>query len=485
MVTREVQGCRMVPPSWRADVATKLVSMQKCEDIGAEVPATTFECPSIPVGTPCDDGFAATVNDVCTDPVAPSCAGDCMAGHTNIRRYSVHWYKTENDDIVAGPRWRAPADGVPLSGQQAEDACAASGSRLCSYVELCPSGAGHLPTQLPETFTDWVPFRDDAAYGGRRWVSTSSCSIHEVQYCSNSGSECCNHGWCTQPGADDCQARAVEANNFTTSCKGTYACCAVSGAGPALDSSDGQGTNSSHLSQTLQGKWFQTEALAMAFFLEKALRWPARLYDDDGSILRQSRSGVGSLTPQQWDDMDRWRSPCAPCEPGFYKDNEGAGKCKACPLGSSSLNPAAHALADCECLPGFEPKVYPAIDCCWTIVARTASDDGLFVAMSHDATKCADSGNDCCASPTWGEPQTCRDGYMAISTPPEMCLSSSTECSTYMEGIGCYGCFSNDFIVELLAIVDCEDFANISNLDPNTRLKGKTKVFLLWHLLLC
>jgi hypothetical protein len=268
VVTREVQGCRMVPPPSRSlDVATKSVSIQKCEDMGAEVPETTSECPSIPVGTPCDDGFDATINDVCTDPVEPSCAGECMAGHTNIRPYSVHWYKTvHDDDDGAGPRWRAPVDGIPLSGQEAEDACAASGSRLCSYSELCPSGPGHLPALLPETFTDWVPFRDDATYGGRRWASTWSCDVHEVNYCSNSGSECCDHGWCTQPGADDCQAKAVEANGFTTSCKGTYACCAVGGAGAAVNSPVGKVSNSSHSSQILQGKWFQTEESAMAFF---------------------------------------------------------------------------------------------------------------------------------------------------------------------------------------------------------------------------
>lgn len=66
----------------------------------------------------------------------------------------------------------------------------------------------------------------------------------------------------------------------------------------------------------------------------------------------------------------------------------------------------------------------------------------------HDGSKCGDQGNDCCASETWGEPQTCRDGYQAQSDPS--CRHSAFDgCRTIQNGIGCYGCFPTEYSVEL------------------------------------
>ena len=60
-------------------------------------------------------------------------------------------------------------------------------------------------------------------------------------------------------------------------------------------------------------------------------------------------------------------------------------------------------------------------------------------AVNHDASKCTDNDNDCCASPTWGEPQTCNDGYVARPIAPQECPKKS--CSVLAGGIGCYSCF--------------------------------------------
>ena len=137
--------------------------------------------------------------------------------------------KPATSDVAdTAPEWRAPADGVPLSGQEADDACRAIGKRLCSYTELCPHGEGKPPVGMPGDHTDWMPFSDQS-YGGRRWIH-GGCGVHEQQYCANDGRECCGHGWCTAPGVDGCESRSVAANGYSTSCKGTYACCRGEGA---------------------------------------------------------------------------------------------------------------------------------------------------------------------------------------------------------------------------------------------------------------
>jgi hypothetical protein len=59
----------------------------------------------------------------------------------------------------------------------------------------------------------------------------------------------------------------------------------------------------------------------------------------------------------------------------------------------------------------------------------------------HDGSKCSDGGNDCCASESWGEPQTCRDGYVPQASSPEQCPSSYPQCREVQGGIGCYGCY--------------------------------------------
>ena len=80
----------------------------------------------------------------------------------------------------------------------------------------------------------------------------------------------------------------------------------------------------------------------------------------------------------------------------------------------------------------------------------------------HDGSKCTDNGQDCCASETWGEPQTCRDGYVAIpSKNPNECPSSWAGCSSVQGGIGCYGCYPPD--------ADGTEFVSLTVTMPYTR----------------
>ena len=68
-----------------------------------------------------------------------------------------------------------------------------------------------------------------------------------------------------------------------------------------------------------------------------------------------------------------------------------------------------------------------------------------------DSSKCNDWDKDCCASSSWGEQQTCSDGYEARPTSPDRCPSKiqvtnptlhQTDCAKTQGGIGCYGCFA-------------------------------------------
>ena len=68
-------------------------------------------------------------------------------------------------------------------------------------------------------------------------------------------------------------------------------------------------------------------------------------------------------------------------------------------------------------------------------------EGGSYTHEDHDGSKCSDWGNDCCASETWGEPQTCTDGYLALPVPADNCLSAYEGCVEHEGGIGCYGCF--------------------------------------------
>ena len=134
------------------------------------------------------------------------------------------------------PTWHMPAGGVPLSGVQASAACAARGERLCHYDELCPDGINTRPRNLPAEHSPWFPFYD-TDHGSRRWIH-SGCLVHErlgesanppdwwdpasPPTCER---ECCDHGWCTTAGLDDCEGGAAPSNGFNDSCKGDYACC--------------------------------------------------------------------------------------------------------------------------------------------------------------------------------------------------------------------------------------------------------------------
>ena len=142
--------------------------------------------------------------------------------------------------------WYEPADGVPLSGLESSQACESRGQRLCYYDELCPSGEDTAPVGMPSSHSDYMPFLSTTY--GRRWMG-GDCRVHEDLYnedcyvhgcgtgspCAN---ECCDHGWCTTPGADGCDSASGSFNGYTGSCKGSYACCseddscAVHGLGP-------------------------------------------------------------------------------------------------------------------------------------------------------------------------------------------------------------------------------------------------------------
>ena len=129
--------------------------------------------------------------------------------------------------------WYEPADGVPLSGLESSQACESRGQRLCLYDELCPSGEDTAPVGMPSSHSAWMPFISTTY--GRRWM-TGGCRVHEDLYnedcyvhgcgtgspCAN---ECCDHGWCTTPGADGCDSASGSFNGYTGSCKGSYACC--------------------------------------------------------------------------------------------------------------------------------------------------------------------------------------------------------------------------------------------------------------------
>ena len=56
----------------------------------------------------------------------------------------------------------------------------------------------------------------------------------------------------------------------------------------------------------------------------------------------------------------------------------------------------------------------------------------------HDGSKCTDSGEDCCAHNSWGEPQTCSDDYLPVPTSVNDCPTGF--CAEYNGGIGCYVC---------------------------------------------
>ena len=138
--------------------------------------------------------------------------------------------------------WYEPADGVPLSGLESAQACESRGQRLCLYDELCPSGENSQPVGMPSSHSDWMPFISTTY--GRRWM-TGGCQVHEDLYdegcdvpgcgtgspCAN---ECCDHGWCTTPGADGCDSASGSFNGYTGSCKGSYACCFEECAAPSL-----------------------------------------------------------------------------------------------------------------------------------------------------------------------------------------------------------------------------------------------------------
>ena len=201
------------------------------------------------------DGFQQSRREFMALPYMPAdCVPDaglcfvlteaCRAAHA--RRFD-HWATEYGGSanvaaiqitswLAPVPTWHMPADGVPLSGVQASAACAARGERLCHYEELCPGGINTRPRNLPAEHSPWFPFYD-TDHGSRRWIH-SGCLVHErlgesanppdwwdpasPPTCER---ECCDHGWCTTAGLDDCEGGAAPSNGYNDSCKGDYACC--------------------------------------------------------------------------------------------------------------------------------------------------------------------------------------------------------------------------------------------------------------------
>lgn len=54
----------------------------------------------------------------------------------------------------------------------------------------------------------------------------------------------------------------------------------------------------------------------------------------------------------------------------------------------------------------------------------------------HDESACTDWGEDCCADPSWGEPQSCARGYVAI---PGNCTDYPGK--EWCPDTACYGCY--------------------------------------------
>ena len=59
------------------------------------------------------------------------------------------------------------------------------------------------------------------------------CYVHGCGTGSPCANECCDHGWCTTPGADGCDSASGSFNGYTGSCKGSYACCSEDDDGSA------------------------------------------------------------------------------------------------------------------------------------------------------------------------------------------------------------------------------------------------------------
>ena len=97
--------------------------------------------------------------------------------------------------------------------------------------------------------------------------------------------------------------------------------------------------------------------------------------------------------------------------------------------------------AGCHHYPSWDHAV-PGCETCPPDAATAGTKTECHGAGSnHDGSKCSDNGNDCCAHEDWSEPQTCRDGYVAIPKLPEECPSSWSGCATHEAGKGCYGCY--------------------------------------------
>ena len=276
--------------------------------------------------------------------------------------------------------WYEPADGVPLSGLESAQACESRGQRLCLYDELCPSGQDRAPVGMPSSHSAWMPFLSTTY--GRRWM-TGGCKVHEDLYdegCNVPGcgtgpcaNECCDHGWCTTPGYDNCPgATQGSFNGYTESCKGSYACCseddscAVHGLGPEYTSGCGTGCECCRADGGC-GECAGDHVCEFPYGGDYGVCTPCEeRFAGDAGLIEQCHNGAG------WGfdhDGTRYDNSCpglgADCTPGFWRiecrdDGHGwlAENCASCEECSPVKDHTVATGGQYTCDPGTSPIVY-------------------------------------------------------------------------------------------------------------------------------
>ena len=158
--------------------------------------------------------------------------------------------------------------------------------------------------------------------------------------------------------------------------------------------------------------------------------------------------------PQGADEVGKYANEECPSETqDFCALGGGTPKADACKAGTAA------AKAWCGLLIGMNARSCSAdADCPQDDEQREHAAEAAGITCTgsgHDASKCSDSSEDCCASDVWGEPQTCKDGYVARSTSAAECPSSWETCATKEGGIGCFGCYPSDSSVTVQKPPEC------------------------------
>jgi hypothetical protein len=298
-VTRQVLGCEMLFQNG----SSLLVSTSRCESEGLLPPQTTLKCPSLPQNTPCDDGFEETTNDVCLSPDKFTCAGACLPGFTDDQQYSVQWQSTMT-------RWRISFEGIfadtdghtMLKGGSVGVITELSLQKILSKVLLDIQGEGEIEGYFALQTVNF-------------WYSAGATRHHE-KLGRIEGLRAGKEIPSVKP-ADD----SFHAFEGTIQVVGNADQLAVYRIW--TDQSNQTSSNSS----SVHGMWFEFEDDASSYF--DRMRFPARFYDEYGDVVQEK----GALKDEQWKEVDRWRRPCVPCKPGFYKNTTGGGLCRSCPIG--------------------------------------------------------------------------------------------------------------------------------------------------------